>query len=773
MAPLPPVASPGMAVTRTALLESLESLKGQWRQQQESTAALQQEATRLAADGDALSAQQLLEQVTAASPGDAAAWHELARVRLSQEEPAGAAAALLSAIRLEPWRTRHHLLVAELQTRFPGALADAEYLDAICWTGSSRSLAAVSQEIAGESGEATPQQKINLLAAMGKVQDALGLGETIAQGSAVMQAWWNLADLRDAAGNPSGAAEARGFGAFCEKRWAAAAEHFRDALREGINNVSAYRQLAECYASLGDYSQAERVCAEAIERYGRDDALQLDRMDHLTRDGRGRQASGLAADLLGRDPANLLLKMNARLRLPIVYRDEAELEEFHQRFRAGLDEIENELSLATPEEKKAARAAITRWWSNFYLGYQGRDVTDLLARYGRMTHRIMAANYPDFVRPRPVPPLEAGGRLRVGYLSCHFQFHSVTNTTVGYLTHRDRRRFEVFTYHAGTTWNAMSGRIEAVSDQFRRCASCRFSELWRLIARDNLHVLMMPDIGMRPEVDVFGTLRVAPVQCTTWGHPLTSGYPTMDYFVSGGGMEPADGECHYTERLIRLPNLGVRYEHPGNVQQAGSRGQFGIPADAVAYISCQSLQKYLPRYDHLYAEIALGVPQACFVFLQCGVRAVDEIFESRMRNAFATVGLDARRHCLHLPQQDYLNYRRLIEVCDVFLDTVQWSGANTTYEAVASGIPVVAQEGLFMRGRHSSAILRMLGLEEFIAADDKEYVGLAVRLGNSLELRQHLRAIILQRVNAVFEDPTVVPDLEAFYEEAVEAAASQ
>ena len=33
------------------------------------------------------------------------------------------------------------------------------------------------------------------------------------------------------------------------------------------------------------------------------------------------------------------------------------------------------------------------------------------------------------------------------------------------------------------------------------------------------------------------------------GHPETSGYPTLDYFLSSELMEPPDGQQHYTERL--------------------------------------------------------------------------------------------------------------------------------------------------------------------------------------------------------------------------------
>ena len=42
---------------------------------------------------------------------------------------------------------------------------------------------------------------------------------------------------------------------------------------------------------------------------------------------------------------------------------------------------------------------------------------------------------------------------------------------------------------------------------------------------------------------------------TAWGHPMTSGLPTIDAFLSADAMEPPDAQDHYSEELVRLPGL--------------------------------------------------------------------------------------------------------------------------------------------------------------------------------------------------------------------------
>jgi predicted O-linked N-acetylglucosamine transferase (SPINDLY family) len=72
-------------------------------------------------------------------------------------------------------------------------------------------------------------------------------------------------------------------------------------------------------------------------------------------------------------------------------------------------------------------------------------------------------------------------------------------------------------------------------------------------------VLLYADIGMEPFSYTLAFSRLAPVQCVAWGHPVTTGLPEIDHFLSSDLMEPPGAEAHYTERLVRLPNLSICY----------------------------------------------------------------------------------------------------------------------------------------------------------------------------------------------------------------------
>jgi CRISPR-associated protein Csy1 len=101
-----------------------------------------------------------------------------------------------------------------------------------------------------------------------------------------------------------------------------------------------------------------------------------------------------------------------------------------------------------------------------------------------------------------------------------------------------------------------------------------------------------------------------------------------------------------------------------------------------------------------------------------------------------------------LPHDDYL---RVNLACDAMLDTLHWSGGNTTLDALACGLPVVTLPGAFMRGRQSAAMLRQVGAEGLIAADADDYIAIASRLTDDTAWRERVAQTIRDGLGALFD----------------------
>ena len=227
-----------------------------------------------------------------------------------------------------------------------------------------------------------------------------------------------------------------------------------------------------------------------------------------------------------------------------------------------------------------------------------------------------------------------------------------------------------------------------------------------------------------------------------------------------------------SERMIRLPGLGVAYPSLDSTPAAPDWAALGLREEARIYLCAQNPAKILPRHDDLFARIATGLPDSQFLFLDSHrSHSSTRRMMVRLAAAFAARGLCPDHHLVLLPSLSRSAYAALNRRCHIFLDTIGWNGANTTLEALAAGLPVVTLPGTLMRGRHSLAILRRAGIEYGIASDADHYVEIAIRLGRDETERREVSLAALAGMSRIHADTDAVPALEDFLEAEVRRSA--
>jgi predicted O-linked N-acetylglucosamine transferase (SPINDLY family) len=407
-----------------------------------------------------------------------------------------------------------------------------------------------------------------------------------------------------------------------------------------------------------------------------------------------------------------------------LYADEAEIARRRAEYAAELD------ALAAHAGRAGAGALAPGVGAAqpFYLAYQGRNDRELQQRYGALVCHAMAEAFP--AAPLAAPPAP-GEPIRVGVVCGHIRRHPVWRIpTRGWVAGLDRARFELVGYHTSALCDPETEQAEGLFDRFVQGPLPL--AVWReRIAMDRPHVLIYPEIGMDPTVAQLAAMRLAPVQYASWGHPSTSGYPTIDGFLSSEAMEPPDGEDHYTEELVRLPGLSTPVALEPLTRPVPSRAGLGLPPEATVYWCGQSLYKYLPQHDDLFAAIAARTPGGRFVFIEFpGSPELTRRFQARLASAFADRGLSAERACVFLPRMSADEHLAAIGCADVVLDSIGWSGCNSLLDALVHALPIVTLPGETMRARHGAAILRAIGLDQLIAPTKPAYVDLAVALAS-------------------------------------------
>ncbi|QEM68384.1 hypothetical protein FO488_09535 [Geobacter sp. FeAm09] len=405
----------------------------------------------------------------------------------------------------------------------------------------------------------------------------------------------------------------------------------------------------------------------------------------------------------------------------------------------------------------------------FYLAYHGYNDRQFQERLAALYLQA----YPDLAWVAPhcaTRRARAGdGRVRIAFVSRFFHNHTIAKLNRGLIEHLSRRHFEVHVFHLGPRdW--MSDLIERSADHFT-CCTGDLATLRGTIASWAPDVVYYTDIGMEPLTYFLAFARLAPFQCATWGHPVTTGIPAVDCFISHELCEMGSPREQYTERLFCLGRdraLAYYYRPMLPIMNKG-RADFRLPADGHVYACPQSIYKIHPEFDAIVAGILAGDPKGHIVFIQGSIPEHEHLLRQRLARLIP----DQDERIIFVPRMGEEDYLNLIAVSDVLLDPIHFGGGNSSAEAFAVGVPIVTLPSPYLRGRLTYAWYRRMGFMDCVADSPREYVSIAVRLGTDEAYRAFARDMICRLGPRIFEDMGVIRETETFLLKMVEERAGE
>ena len=452
-------------------------------------------------------------------------------------------------------------------------------------------------------------------------------------------------------------------------------------------------------------------------------------------------------------PENLTSHWLSMNTFPVIYKNFEEIEQYRNNFKKSINKVNLLLDAQSKYSKKQLISALNSS-TNFYLHYQGTDVLDLQKRYANLIEKITQNIYQEFHKERKKNI--SSKYIKVGFVSCFFKNHTVSKLFKNWILKLNQKYFKRFVYYAGNEFDHTTNEIKQNVDYFFNHTDV--DQLINQIFKDNLDVLIYLDIGMKPIIQILSSLRLAPIQCNTWGHPVTSGFKNIDYYFSSELMEDKNSQKNYSENLIILPNLGINYDFPNlsNIKKPNILNK----SNSTIYLNLQSLFKLIPQDDHIYLDILKKNSNCCFWFIQGNNNSVTSIFKERISKLFKKEGYDFEKYSYFHPRCKQEEFFGLIEESDIILDSFNWSGGNTSLEAISLNKPIVTYPSNFMRGRHTYGILKILDIDETIATSKKNYVEIAVKLANEKKFRNSIIDKMKKNKNKLFNDDKSLKFLE-------------
>ena len=441
------------------------------------------------------------------------------------------------------------------------------------------------------------------------------------------------------------------------------------------------------------------------------------------------------------------------LSLPMNYANNSEMLENYQIFLTKLESLEQAWSDSSLEDKRWLAVGSSQPFVLAYLPFNHRDA---LARYGTQIANAMEIKFGSELPRRP-----QRNRLHVGFVSSHLHRHSVWDViTSGWFREIDKSRFELIAYDLGTQKDRTHQQIEALCDKM--VSGSNTTEEWiTQIREDAPDVLIYPEIGMHCVTTQLAATRLAPVQCVSWGHPSTSGLPTMDYYLSAELLESETAQEHYTEQLVRLPHLGVELQPIDEVERAIEIE--GLPESPIRILCPQTIYKMLPTYDHLFVELAQRLGKCQFVFFDhTKFKEGFDLFKNRLIRSFADKGLNALEYCHFIGFLERGRFYGFLRQCTLAFDYPNFSGFTTAMQLFHHGLPMVTLEGEFMRQRLAAGILREIDVTELIATSESELLDKMVYFATHKAARDDVSMRLEQGMHKIYGDKKPIRALENF-----------
>lgn len=431
------------------------------------------------------------------------------------------------------------------------------------------------------------------------------------------------------------------------------------------------------------------------------------------------------------------------------FADEQAIADFAARWHAGVAWFEA-LPLQRCDRAEIAQALLTA--TDYCLHYQPGALLHERTRYAALVTRLAHAVW----QPPRIQKRARTGRRRIGFTSAFFRRHSVMKVAHGLIAALGAADFEVMIYHLDDREDAYTLELKNRVHGYR--GGAHGPEHWlATIAQDAPDVLVHLDIGMNPLSQVLPAYRLAPVQIAFWGHPLTSGYAAIDWFVSADEVESQAAQEHYSERLYRLAGLGTCYAQPQTAEAPDARND-----QEVRFLLAQNVLKIDPRMDEALARIATHAPHARFHVLPHLRTHVAEALRQRLQRAFARHGLDADTFIRMQTHCSETEFFALAGSCDLNLDTPHWSGGVSTFDLTAQDLPTLTCAGETFRSRQSMATLKRLGLDVLVTDSMEDYTSRAVALAHDRDQRALLRQQVSERKHLLYEDRRVQEDWVRF-----------
>lgn len=350
--------------------------------------------------------------------------------------------------------------------------------------------------------------------------------------------------------------------------------------------------------------------------------------------------------------------------------------------------------------------------------------------------------------------------LKLGFVSGDFRAHPVGYFLEGVLGQLNRSKVELVAYSMNPEDDDLTERLKGYFAAWTGIAGFNDEQAARKIHQDGVDILIdLSGHSAYNRLPVFAW-KPAPAQVSWLGYLASTGVPGMDYVLADPVSVPAQFREQFAEKVWHLPETIFCFtpppEHP-------KLGQTPLPALRNGYITFGSFQRINKISDEtlvLWGRVLEAMPDARFCLRNQDLNGQEA--RDRMVARLKRCGMQLERTMIEPGVPVREDYLATLGQVDVILDTLPHPGVTTACEALWMGVPTITLAGKTMLGRIGASLLTCVGMTDWVAWSEDDYVALAVKHGSDTEGLARLRAGMRQQVavTPLFDATVFAPQFE-------------
>jgi protein O-GlcNAc transferase len=341
--------------------------------------------------------------------------------------------------------------------------------------------------------------------------------------------------------------------------------------------------------------------------------------------------------------------------------------------------------------------------------------------------------------------------LQVGFVSGDLHNHAVASFIEPILAHlKGHPKLSLHGYYNNTIEDSVTQRLRGYLKHWHKISTLSDETLAHKIQEDGIDILI--DLSGHTALNRLLTFarKPAPIQVSWMGYPGTTGLTSIDYYLSDRFFTPQGQlDNQFMEKIVCLP-AGAPFLPSSEAPKVN-----GLPALTNGYVTFGSFNR-LSKLNHsviaLWSQLLRTLPDSRMLL---GGMPEEGNYDVLIE-WFAQEGIKRERLDFY-PRGDMRSYLTLHHQVDICLDTFPYNGGTTTFHALWMGAPTLTLAGRSAAGRCGVAILSKIGMEQFIAYDEREFLQHGLYWSSNLVELAKIRSVIRTRfMGSAISNPELI-----------------